>query len=112
MNCNTELADRVREYLAGIVTIEVVEKRMFGGLAFMINGKMCINVSGENLMCRFNPELTVELSERKGYMPMIMKGKEIKGYCYIEPFGFKEQENFEFWIDLCLKFNAIAKPSR
>ncbi len=112
MNYNTELADRVREYLAGIIKIEVVEKRMFGGLAFMINGKMCINVSGENLMCRFNPELTLELSERKGYMPMIMKGKEIKGYCYIEPTGFKEKENFEFWIDLCLQFNEIAQASR
>lgn len=112
MNYNTELADRVREYLASIAKIEVDEKRMFGGLAFMINGKMCINVSGENLMCRFNPELTVELSERKGYMSMIMKGKEIKGYCYIEPTGLKEKENFEFWIDLCLKFNAIAKASR
>lgn len=112
MNYNTEIAHRVREYLAGIPKIEVEEKRMFGGLAFMINGKMCVNVSGENLMCRFNPELTVELSERKGYMPMIMKGKEIKGYCYIEPTGFKEKENFEFWIDLCLQFNEIAKASK
>jgi hypothetical protein len=69
---------------------------MFRGLAFIINGKMCINVSGENLMCRFNPALTEEIAEKTGFLPMIMKGKEYKGYCYIKPAGFKNKKTLNF----------------
>ncbi len=57
MAYNIELADRVRERLAKVPDIEVEEKKMFSGLSFLINGKMCINISHENLMCRYNPEL-------------------------------------------------------
>ena len=92
--------------------MEIQEKKMFGGLAFMVNGKMCINASGENLMCRFDPTLTEELAEEIGFLPMIMKGKEYKGYCYVEPAGFKNKRDFEFWINLCLDFNDSAKSSK
>ena len=53
MAYDTKLADRIREYLAEIPNLKIEEKKMFRGLTFMVNGKMCINVSGENLMCRF-----------------------------------------------------------
>ena len=46
----------------------------------MVDGKMCINVSGDNLMCRFNPALQKEIAEKTGFEPMIMKGKGLKGY--------------------------------
>lgn len=82
---------------------------MFGGLAFMVNGKMCINVSGQNMMCRFDPELTGKLAEKPGFSPMIMKGREYKGYCYVEPLGFKSKEDFEYWVALCLNYNRIAR---
>ncbi len=85
---------------------------MFGGLAFMINGKMCINVSGENLMCRFDPNQQDEISGKLGYQTMVMKGREYKGYCYVKPVGFKAQKDFECWIDLCLAFNKQAKSSK
>ena len=67
---------------------------MFGGLAFLINDKMCINVSGENLMCGFDPNLLESISKKKGYKKVIMKGKEFKGYCYDEPEGFKSKKDF------------------
>ena len=107
-----KLANRVREYLSEQESLQVEEKTMFGGLAFMINGKMCINVSGDQLMCRFDPSLTEELSERPGFEPMIMKGMEYKGYCYVAPIGFKSKRDFEYWIKLCLDFNATAKSSK
>lgn len=69
---------------------------MFGGLAFMVNGKMCINVSDENLMCRYDPDLQEEVVEQKGYEPMIMKDIELKGYCYVNPIGFKSKKDFQF----------------
>ena len=59
MAYDKKLADRIREYLLQFPKLKTEEKKMFRGLAFMINGKMCINVSGENLMCRFDPNLTI-----------------------------------------------------
>ena len=54
MSYDTKLADRVREYLNEVADIQIEEKKMFSGLAFLVNEKMCVNVSGENLMCRFD----------------------------------------------------------
>ena len=85
---------------------------MFRGLAFMVNDKMCINVSGENLMCRVDPDLEEEVSGKKGFQPIIMRGKQLKGYCYIDPIGFKTKKDFEYWIDLCLDYNKKAKSSK
>ncbi len=101
-----------KKYLKRFPEIRVEEKKMFAGLAFMINGKMCVNVSGENLMCRFDPGLTDELTEKPGFLPMIMKGKKLKGYCYIEPNGFIDKNDLEYWIDLCLQFNNKAQTSK
>jgi hypothetical protein len=112
MAYDTKLTDRIREYLVQVPDLKIEEKKMFSGMAFMINGKMCINVAGENLMCRFDPALTDDVAERKGFLPMIMKGKEYKGYCYVEPIGFKNKKDFEYWINLCLGFNDRAKSSK
>ncbi len=112
MAYNILLSDRVREYLSAKTNQNITEKKMFRGLAFLVNDKMCVNVSGENLMCRFDPDLTAKIASRKGYLPMIMKGKEYKGYCYVEPGGFKNKKDFEYWINLCLDFNEKAKSTK
>jgi len=112
MAYDTLLANRVREYLAEFQKLKIEEKEMFRGLAFLVNGKMCVNISGQNLMCRFDPTLTEELSTKTGFLQMIMRGKEYKGYCYVEPIGIKNKKDFEFWINLCLDFNEKAKSSK
>lgn len=112
MAFDAELAERVRLYLIKFPKLEIKEKKMFRGLAFIVNGKMCINVSNDNLMCRFDPDLAQEVLFRKGFLPMIMKGKEYKGYCYVEPIGLKSKKDFEFWIDLCIDFNHKAESSK
>ena len=112
MPYDLKLADKIREYLRRFPELEIDEKKMFGGLAFMVNGKMCVNVSGQNLMCRFDPKLQDEIAEKKGYEPMIMKGKEYKGYCYINPDGIKAKKEFEYFVTLCLEFNKVAKSSK
>lgn len=111
MAYDTQLAERVRTYLSQFEKYDIEEKEMFRGLAFMVNGKMCVNVSGEDLMCRFDHSLLQEVAVRKGYQPMIMKGTLYKGYCYVEPPGFKNKKDFEYWINLCLAFNEQAKAS-
>jgi len=112
MAYSTKLAERIRIYLDGISKIKIEEKEMFKGLAFLVNGKMCINVSGENLMCRYDPALEDEVAERTGFQPMIMKGKQLHGYCYVSEDGYKSKVNFEYWLKLCLDFNEKAKASK
>lgn len=112
MPFDTELASRIREYLALIPGLNVEEKKMFRGMTFMVNGKMCVGVSADNLMCRYDPALQDDLSARPGYLPMLMKNRLYKGYCYVAPAGIKSKKNLVFWIDLCLAFNKIAKASK
>ena len=112
MPYNTLLADRIRAYLSASANTAAVEKKMFRGLTFMINGKLCICVSGENLMCRFDPALYEELSTKPGFQPMIMKGKIYKGYCYVSPEAIKTEKSLAFWLNLCLDFNKQAKSSK
>jgi hypothetical protein len=115
MAYDIHLANRVREFLAEKLaetpSTDVEEKEMFAVLNFMVNGKTCVCVRGEDLMLRFDPKLQEELSERAGYETMLMKGKEYKGYCYITPEGFRHKQDFEYFINLCLDYNRISKKS-
>ena len=112
MAYDNELAVRVRDYLKECEEFQVEEKKMFGGLAFLVNGKMCINVGDNQLMCRFDPVLTESLAERSGFSPMIMKGRTLKGYCYVDPIGCKSKKDFEFWINTCLNYNDKAESAK
>ena len=112
MAYDVRLVDTVREFLAETPDIEIEEKVMFGVLNFLVNGKTCVCVSGDNLMLRFDPKLQEQLSKRDGYERMLMKGKEYYGYCYINPSGFKNRKDFEYLIGLCLDYNKISKSSK
>ena len=106
------LADRIRNYLNSLQKLKIEEKKMFRGLAFLVNGKMCINVSGENLMCRYDPNLDDEVAERVGFEPMIMRGRQLAGYCYVSEAGYKSNTDFEYWMKLSLDFNEKAKVAK
>ncbi len=112
MPYDTQLADRVRQYLQQQPGLPVEEKTMFSGLAFMVDGKMCVNVSGDRLMCRFDPALDETLAEQPGYEPMIMRGKTLKGYCYVSSEVLHTAKALKYWIDLCLAYNPEAKVSK
>lgn len=111
MAYSEQLAAKVRDRLQQHEQ-RFFDKKMFGGLAFLINGKMCINISGKRLMCRYHPELEELVKNKPGYVPMIMRGKALKGYCYVEPVGFKQEADFEYWIKICLDFNEELKVSK
>lgn len=112
MPYNAALANRIRKHLLSFPELEIKEKEMFRGLTFMVNSKMCISVSGENLMCRFDPALQEEVSHLKGFEPMIMKGRQLNGYCYIAPQGYQSERDFRHILKLCLDFNKHAKSSK
>jgi len=110
MAYNERLADRVREALADIPNVE--EKKMFRGVTFMVNDKMCVSVSGDELMLRLDPEITEQLAEENGTRPMVHGGKHMKGFIYISEERFRTQKDFDHWIKLALDFNPRAKASK
>ncbi|HVX00379.1 MAG TPA: TfoX/Sxy family protein, partial [Candidatus Babeliaceae bacterium] len=99
-----------REALSHLKNVE--EKKMFRGLTFMVNGKMCVSVSGNEMMCRFDPALQDVAAEKKGFREMVMRGKVYKGFGYIDATGIKTKKDFDHWIGLCLDYNKTAKASK
>ncbi|MBI4417128.1 MAG: TfoX/Sxy family protein [Ignavibacteriales bacterium] len=110
MAYNEELADRVRAAFRGIRRLE--EKRMMGGLTFMVNGKMCVGVLKDDLMCRIDPATHEKAVQRKGAREMDFTGKPMKGFVFVGPPGTRNKKDLKYWLDLSLAFNKTAKPSK
>ena len=111
MAYNLLLAERLRKALI-TKGISFTEKKIFGGLAFLVNDKMCLNISGDKLMCRFNPLDQSILESRPGFEKTIMKSKELKGFGYISSTGFTSKKDFDFWVNTCLNFNETVLSSK
>ena len=109
MAYNEFLAQRIRERL--VIQPIVEEKRMMGGLAFMVDGKMCVGVVGDELMARIDPDKYEMALERKGCREMDFTGKPMKGFVFIDLDGTEHNEDLDFWLELALEFNKIAKAS-
>jgi TfoX/Sxy family transcriptional regulator of competence genes len=109
MPFNEKLSDRIREALISLPQVE--EKYMFGGVCYMVNGKMCVGVVGDEMMCRIDPEKEAEALSKKGCRPMDFTGRRMKGYVYVDDSGMKTKTDFAFWIELCVSFNDKAKAS-
>src|SRR4030095_1550671 len=110
MAYSEKLAERIREALTGMGKVE--EKKMFRGITFMVNGKMCVNVSGDDLMCRIDPDLHDKAIEKPGCRTVKMKGRDYIGYVYVSEEGMKTKKQFGYWIALALDFNKRAKASK
>jgi TfoX/Sxy family transcriptional regulator of competence genes len=110
MAYNVILGNRVRERLADLPNIE--EKAMMGGLVFMVNGKMCVGIIKDELMCRIDPEYHNTAVEKQGCRTMDFTNRPIKGYVLIDDSGMKSKNDIDFWINLALDFNNKAKSSK
>ncbi len=108
MAYNEQLADRVRQTL-GHQNVQFEEKKMMGGLTFMVKGKMCIGVHEDRLMARIGPDPYEEALKKKGCQKMDFTGREMKGYVFVNPEGTDMDEDLQSWIDLALAFNKQAK---
>jgi len=105
------LADRIRTQLKRRkLTLE--EKAMMGGLAFMVDGKMCLGVEKNRLMARLDPAIYEEALRRRGCQPMDFTGRPLKGFVFVRPDGVKTSHDLRQWVDLALEFNPNAKTSR
>ncbi len=110
MAINEKLTKLLREALVNIPNVE--EKRMFSGIAFMVNGKMCISAGNDRLMCRVNPILHEEIVQLPGVTTVVMRGREYKGYVYVDEKSVASKKQLDYWVKLCLDFNKEAKASR
>jgi TfoX/Sxy family transcriptional regulator of competence genes len=104
------LTNRVREALQDVASVE--EKRMFGGLAFMVDGKMCINVGKDRLMLRIDPALYEAALARVGCTSVVMRGRETRGYVYVSEDALDSDDAFAYWIGMALDYNPKAAPAR
>jgi len=111
MSYDEKLADRVRELIAATHHI-TEEKKMFGGLCFMVNDKMCIGVESERIMVRLDPAFSDEVLEKEGCLPMDFTGKVMKGYVFVDSDVLKTNKQLNYWVQLALEYNPIAKASK
>lgn len=97
MAYDRDLADRIREVLGSERGVE--EKRMFGGLAFLVNGNMAVAVSGQGgLLVRVAPEDADGLLKRAPASPMVMAGREIRGWIRVEAAGVRTRRQLQGWV--------------
>ncbi|MDB5131707.1 MAG: hypothetical protein JWR02_1456 [Mucilaginibacter sp.] len=111
MGYNTKLADRIREALMHLPDVE--EKEMFRGICFMVNGKMCVCVSGDEILCRIGADQLETELETNGVRQMVMaRNRPSKDFVFVSEEGFHNQKDFDHWIKLALNFNPMAKASK
>lgn len=97
MAYDRELADRIRELVAG--EEGVAEQRMFGGLAFLINGNMSVAASGQGgLLVRVNPEDTDALVDDERVRPMVMRGREMRGWLQVHTEAVGAASQLQQWV--------------
>lgn len=110
MAYNEKLAGRIREELSGIRKVE--EKKMMGGLTFMVNSKMCVGIANDDLMVRIDPEQYERALDKKGCREMDFTGRPMKGFVFVGPEGTEGKKDLSYWIGLALEFNKKAKASK
>jgi TfoX/Sxy family transcriptional regulator of competence genes len=111
MAYDEQLAARVRRGLREL-RASFEEKRMMGGLCFMVDGKMCVGVEKHRLMARIDPAVYENALKRKGCVPMDFTGRPMRGFVFVNPEGLAEDTELETWLNLALEFNPKAKSSK
>jgi TfoX/Sxy family transcriptional regulator of competence genes len=110
MAYNEDLAERVREELADEPGL--TERKMFGGLAFMLDGNMCCGVSGDELMIRIPPEETDDALGEPGVRPMDMTGRPMKGWLVVGGEAIAAEAGLAQWVDRSRRFAHSLPPKR
>ena len=106
------LAERIRDTLVDVRGVS--ERKMFGGLAFMLHGNMFIGVVGGTLMARVGPAQHAEALRRPHVREMDFTGRPMKGYVYVDEAGTAEDADLVAWVGACRGHVATlpAKPTK
>ena len=109
MAYDEDLAARIRELLGAESGVE--EKRMFGGLAFLVNGNMSVGASGQGgLLVRVSPDDTEALLESEHVEPMVMRGRELRGWLRVDTEGLETRQELETWVERGVTFARSLAP--
>jgi TfoX/Sxy family transcriptional regulator of competence genes len=111
MAFDENLADRIRRSLKEKGSY-YTEKKMFGGLCFMVDDKMCVGIIKDELMARVGEAAYPEALSKPGAKEMNFTGRAMKGYVFVEPEGIDFDEDLDYYIQACLDFNSLAKASK
>lgn len=99
------IADRIRKCMAGVEG--ATEKRMFGGLCFLVGGNMACGVtSGESIMVRVGPDAYEDALAQPHARIMDFTGKPLKGMVYVDPEGYRRDSDLKRWVDRGVSFAA------
>ena len=103
------LADRIRELIAARED-RVEEKKMFGGLAFLVKDKICVTTRDDRIMVRLSPhDYEIEV-HGEGCRPMVRNGREVKGFIFVTGPSILTTAGLRRWVNMALDYNAEAKP--
>ena len=108
MAFNELLAQRLRNIFAE--RSDTIEKKMFGGIAFMLSGNMCCGVVDNTLMARVGPEQYKGALGSPHAKEMDFTGKPMKGFIYVAPSGIESDKDLRAWIKLCITFASSLPP--
>ena len=108
MAYDEELAGRIRAKLGD--REDIAEKKMFGGVAFLINGNMCCGVWRNDLVLRLGPEASAEYLGHPDVKDFDPAGKPMTGWALVKPTGFPDDDALADWLDLALAFAASLSP--
>ena len=110
MSFDEGLAERIREQLQDRTDVE--EKRMFGGLCFMVSNHMCCGIVKDTLMARVGPENYEECLTKKHVSEKDFTGKAMKGMVYVAPEGIESDYSLAKWIGICSSFVESLPPKK
>jgi hypothetical protein len=103
------LADRIRERVGG--ESGLTEQRMFGGLAFLINGNMAVSASSKGgLLLRVDPERTDELVRAPHTGRFVMRGREMDGWLRVDPAAITTDPDLAHWVDIGITYARTLPP--
>jgi len=113
MPYDTQAADGIRVLLSD--RHDVVERKMMGGLVFMVNGNMCVTASGRGgILVRVGPEAQARVLKEPHVQPMRMAGRSMAGFVRVMPEGYRTAASLRKWVRRGVDFVATlpAKPGR
>jgi hypothetical protein len=110
MAYDEDLAARIRQLLGAKPGVE--EKRMFGGLAFLVDGHMSVAASGQGgILVRVPPDDTESLLEAEHVEPMVMRGREVRGWLRVDAGGLRTERDLETWVVRGVTFARSLAPT-
>lgn len=109
MAYDEDLANQIRELLAE--RGDVTEKKMFGGLAFLIGGHMAVSASGQGgLLVRVDPDDDSEALSEPAASRMVMRGREMPGWIRVAPEGITSRRRLDTWVRRSVAFTSSLPP--